>query len=69
MADAVRGPLQWFYRAMKADVSMPLWVCITHLFNHQTHHCGQAHALLTAAHASPHDTDLFMMPEALNAPA
>ncbi len=54
---------------MKADVSMPLWVCITHLFNHQTHHRGQAHALLTAAHASPHDTDLFMMPEALNAPA
>jgi hypothetical protein len=26
---------------MKADVSMPLWVCITHLFNHQTHHRGR----------------------------
>lgn len=68
-ADALRGPLHWYSGAMKADVSMPLWVCVTHLFNHQTHHRGQAHALLTAAGACPHDTDLFMMPEAMNASA
>jgi uncharacterized damage-inducible protein DinB len=68
-ADALRGPLRWYSGAMKAEVSIPLWVCITHMFNHQTHHRGQAHALLTDAGARPHDTDLFMMPEAMNAPA
>ena len=27
--------------------SKPLWQCASHFFNHQTHHRGQAHALLT----------------------
>jgi uncharacterized damage-inducible protein DinB len=31
------------------------------MFNHQTHHRGQAHAMLTAAGAKPQDTDLIMM--------
>jgi uncharacterized damage-inducible protein DinB len=28
------------------------------MFNHQTHHRGQAHALLTRLGAAPGDTDL-----------
>ena len=32
-----------------------------HFFNHQTHHRGQAHALLTAAAEDPGDTDLFLV--------
>ena len=65
----VRGPLTFYSGAYKSDVSMPYWMCITHFFNHQTHHRGQVHALLTAAGAKPEDTDLFLMPEAQNAPA
>ncbi|MEL6782272.1 MAG: DinB family protein, partial [Pseudomonadota bacterium] len=30
--------------------------------NHQTHHRGQAHAMVTAAGAMPEDTDLVAMP-------
>ncbi len=37
--------------------------CVTHLFNHQTHHRGQVHAMLTAAGAKTEDTDLFLMPD------
>jgi uncharacterized damage-inducible protein DinB len=33
-------------------------VLITHFFNHQTHHRGQAHALLTARGIDPGATDL-----------
>ena len=63
------GPLKFFSGSLQADVSVPLWVCLTHFFNHQTHHRGQAHALITAAGGKPHDTDLFLMSEAQNAPA
>lgn len=35
---------------------------VAHMFNHQTHHRGQVHALLTAAGASPSDTDLLKLP-------
>jgi len=33
------------------------------LFNHQTHHRGQVHAMLTAAGQKSNDTDLPFMPE------
>ncbi|WP_198598215.1 DinB family protein [Mangrovicella endophytica] len=29
------------------SVTQPLWPALAHLFNHQTHHRGQAHAVLT----------------------
>ncbi|MEM0984797.1 MAG: DinB family protein [Pseudomonadota bacterium] len=65
----ISGPLTFFSGALQADISMPFWTSVTHFFNHQTHHRGQAHAMLTAVGGIPHDTDLFLMPEALNAPA
>jgi uncharacterized damage-inducible protein DinB len=34
---------------------------VVHMFNHQTHHRGQVHAMLTAAGARPSDTDLLKM--------
>lgn len=34
---------------------------VVHLFNHQTHHRGQAHALLTACGQDTGDTDLFLV--------
>ncbi len=33
-----------------------------HMFNHQAHHRGQVHAMLTAAGATPDDTDIPFMP-------
>lgn len=60
--DWLAGDLSWFSGALQADVSKPKWFCVTHFFNHQTHHRGQTHAMLTAAGAKPEDTDLFVMP-------
>tara|TARA_R100001440_G_scaffold51718_1_gene71662 strand:- start:595 stop:708 length:114 start_codon:yes stop_codon:yes gene_type:complete len=34
-----------------------------HFFNHQTHHRGQVHAMLTAASQDAPVTDLIFMPE------
>jgi uncharacterized damage-inducible protein DinB len=35
---------------------------LAHLFNHQTHHRGQAHAMLSGSAAKPPQLDEFMMP-------
>ena len=59
----IEGNLSWFSGAMQRDVTRPLALCLMHFFNHQTHHRGQIHAMLTAAGARPGDTDLFIMPE------
>ena len=61
----VTGSLKWYSGAAGRDVEAPLGVVLTHFFNHQTHHRGQAHALLTAAGATTQDTDLFLMPREL----
>jgi uncharacterized damage-inducible protein DinB len=58
----LEGDLVWYSGIAKADVGKPKWLTVTHLFNHQTHHRGQVHAMLTAAGAKPDDTDLFLMP-------
>ena len=36
---------------------------VTHMFNHQTHHRGQVHCMLTQAGAKPSDTDLPFLPD------
>ena len=59
----LQGDLFWHSGAAGRAVSRPMGVCVTHFFNHQTHHRGQAHALLTMAGARPDATDLFLMPD------
>jgi uncharacterized damage-inducible protein DinB len=59
----VTGDLTWQSGAAGREVVKPLGLCIAHFFNHQTHHRGQLHAMLTAAGARPGDTDLFLMPD------
>jgi len=59
----VAGNLTWYSGALGREVSKPFGLCIAHMFNHQTHHRGQIHAMLTAAGAKTEDTDLFAMPE------
>ncbi len=52
------GPLTWRSAIGGQERTLPLWIAVTHFFNHQTHHRGQAHALLTAAGAETGDTDI-----------
>ena len=59
---ALAGELTWYSGAMKAQVSKPKWLLVTHMFNHQTHHRGQVHCMLTQAGGKPSDTDLPFMP-------
>ncbi len=54
--------LTWFSGAAGREVTRPLALCITHFFNHQTHHRGQINAVLTAHSLKPGDTDLFLTP-------
>lgn len=57
------GTLSWFSGAMQRDVTRPTWVLVTHFFNHQTHHRGQAHALVTGFGEKTGDTDIpFILP-------
>ncbi len=54
--------LSFYSGSLGRDVTSPMTTCVAHFFNHQTHHRGQAHGLLTAAGAKPGPTDLFVMP-------
>ena len=60
---ALAGDLTWHSAVAKREVSKPKWLLVTHMFNHQTHHRGQVHCMLTQAGGQPHDTDLSFMPE------
>ncbi len=42
--------------------TLPAWVLVTHLFNHQTHHRGQITTLLSQAGLDPGVTDLPWLP-------
>jgi uncharacterized damage-inducible protein DinB len=51
--------LVWFSGALQKELRMKRGFLVAHFFNHQTHHRGQAHALLTAQGLKTGDTDLF----------
>lgn len=59
----IAGETRWLSAAAGREIIEPTALLCVHLFNHQTHHRGQIHAMLTAAGAKPDDTDLFLMPE------
>lgn len=52
--------LTWTSSAAGREFTKPNWFLVAHFFNHQTHHRGQVHAMLTAAGAKPEDTDLML---------
>jgi uncharacterized damage-inducible protein DinB len=54
----LQDDLTWFSGGSGREMSKPRALLLVHLFNHQTHHRGQAHALLTAAGQSTGATDL-----------
>jgi uncharacterized damage-inducible protein DinB len=62
--DAWLATEQTFYSAAtKREWTRPRWMLVAHMFNHQTHHRGQVHCMLTQAGGRPSDTDLTVMPE------
>ena len=67
-ADAVEpswlaADMTFYSFATKSDWTRPRWLLVTHMFNHQTHHRGQVHSMLTQAGGRPGDTDLPFMPD------
>jgi uncharacterized damage-inducible protein DinB len=59
----LKGDLTWYSGTMKRDFRQPLEACVVQLFNHQTHHRGQVHAMMTAAGLTAPVSDLIFMPE------
>lgn len=59
--DWLSGNVTWFSGLNGREMTMQAPVLVMHFFNHQTHHRGQAHAMLTAAGAKPDDTDLMLV--------
>jgi uncharacterized damage-inducible protein DinB len=65
-ADKLAAPLRYVRRGVEhVD---PLWECAVHLFNHQTHHRGQATTLFMQMGKDPGVTDLIAMLRAERAP-
>ena len=60
--DWFAGELSWFSGAAGRNMSRPKPLVVMQLFNHQTHHRGQIHAMLTAAGEKPGATDIAFMP-------
>ncbi len=53
--------LVWWSGAAGREVRAPRRLLVAHFFNHQTHHRGQVHAMLTASGEETGDTDLFLL--------
>lgn len=60
--DFLADETAWFSTVAQRAMQHRNAVLVTHLFNHQTHHRGQVHAMLTAAGQSTGDTDLVLLP-------
>jgi uncharacterized damage-inducible protein DinB len=58
----LEGDLTWMSGATGREMTRPVWSLVVHMFNHQTHHRGQVHCMLTQAGAKPADTDLMILP-------
>ena len=56
------GELVWFSGSTNREQRRPRGLIVMHLFNHQTHHRGQAHALLTRFGVETGATDLPFVP-------
>jgi uncharacterized damage-inducible protein DinB len=61
-------PLTWTSRLYGFTQTVPRWTLVTQMFNHQTHHRGQVHAMLTAAGIDIGPTDLPLLPILNSAP-
>jgi uncharacterized damage-inducible protein DinB len=60
-ADWLAGETVWFSGITQCQMRGSTAALVVHLFNHQTHHRGQVHALLTRDGVDPGDTDLWLV--------
>ncbi len=58
----IAADLVWLSGVTGREERRPAGLIVMHLFNHQTHHRGQVHAMVTAAGMQPAPTDLFLLP-------
>jgi len=61
--DLLDSDMTWYSGTAQREFCQPHGMLVAHLFNHQTHHRGQVHAMLTAAGAKTGDSDLPLLPE------
>jgi uncharacterized damage-inducible protein DinB len=54
--------MTWTSRLYGFTQTQPRWVQVVQMFNHQTHHRGQVHALLTQIGIDPGPTDVPLTP-------
>ena len=59
----LHGQMSWMSGITGREVRLPVATCVTHMFNHQTHHRGQVHAMMTAAGLRAPISDIVFMPE------
>lgn len=59
----LQGDLTIHLRLSGQTMARPMADCVIGVFNHQTHHRGQVHAMITAAGYAAPVTDLIFMPE------
>ncbi len=60
---ALEGDMTYFAQAAQREITAPRWFLVTHIFNHQAHHRGQVHCMLTQAGVRPGDTDMVFLEE------
>ena len=61
--DDLDAELTWYSGILQRDATTPFAPTVVHFFNHQTHHRGQVHAMLTSAGQDAPVTDLIFMSE------
>jgi uncharacterized damage-inducible protein DinB len=59
----LRGTFSYTSISNPAKRSYPMWLVVTHFFNHQTHHRGQLTTLLAQRGIDPGVTDLIWLPD------
>ena len=62
--EALAGELSYTSIVKPEPRRYPLWLAVTHFFNHQTHHRGQLTTLLAQRGVDPGVTDLIWLPGA-----
>ncbi len=61
--DVLSGSFTWYSAAKEDDVTKSYAQCVIHMFNHQTHHRGQLHQMLTETGSDAPVSDLVFLPE------
>lgn len=60
---ALRDTVEWYSDTLQQTMRQPMGLCVVHMFNHQTHHRGQIHQMLSAAGKTPPVSDIIFMPQ------